>query len=221
MQSLDKLQENSDEMAYELTTKNIWIISAVALFALFFVGGFVLKSDFSNPKIFINETPIYKNSQFQLKSGDTYDYSYVINGTKTNITYEIVDDNGCTQIRITNGMRRSSICVDKDGLDTKLKSNATLSDPSFLLFKPWMLALDSNWNWNNTLYLNFNNKLSRMTTNTYHVMRIENYNGRRTFVVSESDDQGINQYDWVDYQKRILVKASGSGYEITLLNQLN
>ena len=207
-------------MSYELTTQNIWILSILLLLGVMVVGGFTLQPDFQSPKLHINETPIVKNSQLQLRSGEIYEYSYILNGTGTNITYEIVDGNDCTEIRITNGMGKSSVCIDKNGIDKKLETNATLSDPSFLLFKPWMLALSEGWNWNNTLYMNFNNKLTRMTTNTYHVMRMDMYRGRRVFVVKEADDGGVNQYDWIDYQKRVLLRANGPGYDLKMTSGL-
>jgi hypothetical protein len=196
------------------------ILSIVILLGIMLVGGYGLKSDFQSPRLYINETPIVKNTDFQLKSGELYEYAYTINGTRTNITYEIVDSNDCTEIRITNGMGKSSVCVDQNGVDKKLNSNATLSDPSFLIFKPWMLALSYNWKWNNTIYMNFNNQLSKMSTNSYHVMRTDRYRGRDVFVVRESDENQITQYEWVDMKKRIVLKSVGPGYQLELINGL-
>jgi predicted N-acyltransferase len=117
-------------------------------------------------------------------------------------------------------MGKSSVCVDQNGVDKKLNSNATLSDPSFLIFKPWMLALSYNWKWNNTIYMNFNNQLSKMSTNSYHVMRTDRYRGRDVFVVRESDENQITQYEWVDMKKRIVLKSVGPGYQLELINGL-
>ena len=134
-----------------------------------------------------------------------------------NITYIVIQDTDCTRIFIDESVNNTNICVDEWGVD-KTGSNATFKDPSFLLFKPWMLALHDSWSWNNSMYMGLGDMDSHIADNSLRVMRIEEYMNRTAYVVELSTSTGSKEYQWVDAEKRIMLKSLGQGYQVELVD---
>ena len=83
-----------------------------------------------------------------------------------------------------------------------------------------MLALRENWHWNNSMYVAFDDMESMISETYYRVMRTEYYRGRLSYVVEISSDSGPVEYEWVDAEKRILLKTVGDNYSLELIEGL-
>jgi hypothetical protein len=92
--------------------------------------------------------------------------------------------------------------------------NSTFQNPSILLFKPWMLALREGWTWKSSMYLSFDGALSHVSDTNYRVIRSESYENRTAFVVELKSEDNYSEYQWVDAEKRVLLKSMGEGYEV-------
>lgn len=204
---------------FDMSSKNVGLATLIVLIAIMAFSALTVKPQFESPSLVFKEEPIEKNTEFQLQPGEQYVYSYVFNNTPINITYQVLGGAGCTAIRVAESVNSSETCVDKWGND-RGGYNSTLGNPQILLFKPWMLALNQGWHWNSSLYMSFNGSLQYMAGIEYRVLRIENYLGRPAFVVRENASNGLPQYEWIDVEKRVLLKLKGENYEITLTDGL-
>jgi len=119
----------------------------------------------------------------------------------------VVEDRGAT-----------GVCLDGEGMD-ETGSNATFSNPGILIFKPWMLALREGWNWNTTMFLSLGGTLEHVGDVGYRVIREDNLSGRRAYLVEIRAEGADPEYDWVDAEKRILLKMQGKGYEVVLAGE--
>jgi hypothetical protein len=173
---------------------------------------------FQNPKIVFREEPLHKNTELQLRPGDIYTYTYLLNNSSVNITYAVFEGPGCTVVRVVESANGTGVCLDRWGMD-RSGSNSSFEDPSILLFKPWMLALNDTWRWNNSMYLSFNGAEDLVSENRYRVVRREEYRGRESYVVEIASSTGPAEYDWVDAERRVLLKVMGSGYEVALAEE--
>jgi hypothetical protein len=189
-----------------------------ALIAMILIGAALFKSLFENPQVVIKEAPLQKNKGFQLRPGEQYRYSYVLNESGVNMTYVILEGYGCTRIKLLEAVNSSGICVDGWGMDES-GSNASYMEPSIMLFKPWMLALREGWTWNNSMYISYNGAEEHISDISYRVVRMENYSGRESYVVEIKSGSGPAEYDWVDADKRVLLRVKGEGYEVVLANE--
>jgi hypothetical protein len=176
----------------------------------------IFKTMFENPKLVFKEEPLYKNKEFQLRPGEQYKYSYVVNSTEVNFTYAILGGGNCIGIRVIEEVNNTPTCVDKWGVG-RTGSNVTFENPSIIFFKPWMLALNDTWKWNNSMCLSLDGNEKYISTTYYRVIRRENYSNRETYVVEVMSASGPAEYDWIDVEKRIALKIVGDGYEIRLI----
>ncbi len=194
----------------------ILVLTVAIMVALLAIGAFLMSPALGNPTVVYIEAPLHKNTYFQPVPGETYVYTVTMGNSTTNATYEIVPGDGCTGIRLMESVNMSGACVDRFGMD-KSGFNTTVGNPPLIMFQPWMLALQDDWTWNSTTYLSFNGGLEEVSQNTYRVMRLEDYNGTQAYVVELRSDNESPDYEWVDAQKRILLKMTGDGYNIDLV----
>lgn len=195
---------------------NIMLIATVLILFLFIAMAAVMfQPSLQNPTVIFKEAPLQKNTQLQLQPGEEYQYSYMFNGTAVNITYAVLEGDNCTRVVVEESVNDSETCLDNWGNDFT-HSNATFDNPSILLFKPWMLALDDGWTWNNSMYIVYGGAEQHISDTYYKVVRMENYSGRMSYVVEVIPDSGSAEYDWIDAQKRVLLKIEGDGYEVLL-----
>lgn len=194
---------------------NLHLIALAALVAMLILANALFKPLFDNPKIVFVGEPLEKNTRLQLRPGEVYSYTYAMNGTSTDISFGIFEGRGCTGIRMLETGNASGICVDEQGLE-KNGSDSAYSDPSIVMFKPWMLALEDGWTWNNSMYISYDGGEEFVSETRYRVIRMENFSGRDSFLIEIKSGEGIAEYDWVDSEKRILLKAIGEGYEVGL-----
>lgn len=196
----------------------ITLAAIFALIMIIIIGSAMFGPLFENPKIVIKEAPLKKNKELQLKPGEQYRYSYTINNSTLNITYVILDGNGCIRIKLLEAANSTGVCVDRWGMDES-HSNASYTEPSIVLFKPWMLALHEGWTWNNTMYISYNGAEERIANTSYRVLRVENIGERQSYVVEIKPSEGPPEYNWVDAEKRFLLKVEGKGYRAVLANE--
>ena len=190
-------------------------VTAIGIFLIVVMASaFIFGPRFESPKLFYAEEPLVKNKEFSLLPGENYTYDLSMNRTVANITYVILPGNGCTRIRMINA-NASEACVGRDGTD-RAGYNSSLTNPAIILFKPWMLALREGWRWNTSTYIYYGAKQEKISNTSYRVIRTENYSGRQSFVVAIESGEGPAEYQWVDAEKRILVKMVGENYEIAL-----
>ncbi len=203
----------------KLSSLNAMAAAVVVLLAVIAFSAIMFKPHFENPKVTLAEEPLAKNAEFQLRPGEHYIYAYLINGSQLNTTYQILNGNNCTIIALMEAQPPSTSCVDRWGMD-KRGYNSLLENPQMMLFKPWMLALREGWIWNTSMYMAFENESQYVAGMDYRVMRTDTWRGRKAFVVVENISGSAPQYEWVDAEKRILLRVQGEGYEAVLVEGL-
>jgi hypothetical protein len=205
----------------EISSGTVAIATMVVLLALMFVSGLMFKNQFESPRVTFTEAELSKNKELQLSSGEDYMYmyGYLLNNTTVNITYSVMKGNGCTVIRLMDSVNKSEICVYKGGSD-KSGSNATYANPAILMFKPWMLAVNESWHWNNTMYMIYDDSKYHIADTEYRVIRTEYYRGRMSHVVMINSTVASPEYQWIDEEKRVMLRTIGDTYEIVLMKGL-
>jgi hypothetical protein len=196
------------------------ITAALILIVLIAVAALIYQPRLENPRLAFKEELLEKNTQLQLQPGEVYTYTLIMNNTPVNITYLIMEGQGCMIIRVAQSVNFSGTCVDEWGMDGS-GYNSALSSPSVLMFRPWMLALKEGWRWNNSMYLEYNGKEEFISDTHYRVIRSEDLNGRQSFLVEIKSDTGPAEYQWIDAQKRVLLKSVGEDYEVLLQENLS
>ncbi len=191
------------------------VASVTALIVLILLGAAMFKSMFENPKVVFLEAPLQKNKEFQLQPGEVYRYSYLMNKTSINMTFYVLEGTGCTRIRVMESRNNSEVCLDRWGMDAS-GSNVTSDNQYMILFKPWMLALREGWTWNNSMYISYGGAGEHITDNYYRIVRMENYSGRESYIVEIKSESGATEYEWIDAEKRVLLRVIGEGYEVVL-----
>jgi hypothetical protein len=195
----------------------VGLAALAALIIIIMAGSALFRSTLENPRLFFVEPPIQKNSELKLTPGEQYRYSYLLNNTPVNLTYIILADSGCTRVRVLENLNDSGVCLDRWGNDES-GFNSTYENPSILLFKPWMLALEEGWRWNSTMYVQYSGGRQYVTDTYYRVVRLENYSGRESFIVEIKSKEGDIEYYWIDAEKRVLLKIEGKGYLVELVD---
>lgn len=208
---MEKLQKISECMK-----NDIFVLTLVVFFAMVVIAAIIVAPSFGKSSIDYVESPLSKNSKLQIQDGDVFEYKYYLNNTVVNITYVAID-RGCTMIFISESVNKSSICIEEYGMDES-GSNSSFSDPAFILFKPWMLAVKENWSWKNSMYMNYDGVMRHIADNEYKVVGIDEINGKKNFKIEINSSDGTYEYNWVDVDKRIINKIQGKGFVVELVN---
>jgi len=195
------------------------VAALVVLFLLISLAAMHLKLTLDEPELVSLGAPLHKNSALQLHAGENYTYLYNSTESVMRRSYGVSEGPGCTVISILGEKDSAAVCLDESG-ERVMGSGSGYGDPTVLLFKPWMLALNDSWRWNSSLYLAFNNSAPQHVSDTsYRVVRRESYMGREAFVVEIQSDLEEPEYQWVDAEKRMTLRIIGEGYEVLLENQ--
>lgn len=200
----------------EISAKTVGLITVLVLLGIMLISGLTFQSQFEDHKVIFKEGPLEKNTKLQIKPGETYRYAYVMNQSGLNMTYSTGSGTDCTLIVLMESVNHSEICIDEDGMDEG-GSNATYTNPAVLLFKPWMLALDDGWSWNTSMYMEFDNDEHYLMDVNYRVLRTDNYRGRLAYVVEISSPGGPEEIQWIDAERRVLLKTLGPSYELVMV----
>ncbi len=198
-------------------------IAVVILIAIVIVGIMSINmptQDFETSEFIQKEAPLEKNKEFQLKKGEYYEYEMRYENATGGISFLVEGGAYCTFLstgaQFENAKR---VCVDRYGNDDS-GSNVSLSEPMIFFFKPWMLAVDDNWKWNTTVYAVVNDTEVYVMDVYYSTIRTDIIDGRKAYVVKIDMGEGQEYYDWIDDEKRILVKEMGGGMTVELVEGL-
>jgi len=169
-----------------------------------------------NSSLVIREGNLTKVTNLRIAPGETYSYSYKVGNESTNLTYSLSAGFGCTAISMLESQAR--ICINEYGND-RSGLNSTYSEP-VIITKPWMLAVRENWRWNVSSVLVFQGFEKPVEDVSFSTVRKEYYRGREAYVVKLSSSLGSEIWDWVDADKRVVLREIGPGYELVLVDGL-
>jgi hypothetical protein len=193
------------------------IIAMAVLIAVMIFSMYTLKPQLDNPVFLVKEGSLMKNTLLRISPGESYSYVYTAGNASANLTYDVLEGPGCTLVSLSD--TSASICLDRAG-DDKNGSNASYSVPAMIFSKPWMLAVEDGWHWNVSSYLVFDKMVKHISDVNYTAVRREYYKGRESYVVQISPSDSEPIIDWVDSDKRILLKETGPDYEVDLVSGL-
>ncbi len=198
---------------------SIFKITAVLLIVLVIaavMGPRIPQPDLEASRFENVEAPIYKNAEFSLGKGEYYVYEMVYGNATAGMTFNVDSGPYCTFLSTgTQFAEAKRACVDRQGNDYS-GSNVSLAEPMIFFFKPWMLAVDDNWKWNVSVYAIVDNSSVYVMDINYSTIRTDIIDGRETYVVKIETGEQV-YYDWIDKEKRILVKETGGGMTVELV----
>jgi hypothetical protein len=203
---------------FELSLPMIGVIAVGALLLIMLYSGGQVEPFLKNAKTTMEEEPLDKNIGLQIKGRENYVYTYYMENTSFNMSFSTAQGPGCVVLKYDDSPDAYT-CIKPDGTDGG-GSNASLSNPLLMPFKPWMLAVDDVWHWNATMQIAYGNISNNIASVEYKTLRKELYRGRQAYLVRLSSEDS-DTLVWVDAQKRILLKETGPGYEIVLVKGLN
>ena len=200
---------------------NYLVISLGFFLAIILLSALFIKPSDVLGKISIEEQPLQKVTELQVKPGERYLYEYKISEPEkltTTLAYQIKKGNGCTILEVDQGTNKSGVCIDKYGNDES-KSNVSLAKPFFYIFYPWMLAVNEDFNWQIYVFTHVPTKVP-MSEVQFTTIKREQLFGRDAYKVlvmnkGRSSNQTISR--WIDIEKRILLKEAGENYEVVLI----
>lgn len=192
-------------------------LTLLLFIAIMAVSSFTLKPQLENPEFVTLEGKLVKNAQLGVASGETYVYVYSVGNDSANLTYQVSDGYGCTLITLVEG--HTSVCLDSAGNDAA-GQNASYAVQGMLLTRPWMLAIGDGWSWNVSAYIVYQGLIKYVGETDYAEVRKEFYKGRESYVVRIDSSENTTAWDWVDSEKRILLREIGPGYETELVSGL-
>lgn len=188
--------------------RNMILFSIGFVLAIFIIANFIFYIDLPTDVIKLNEGELHKNKGLALLPGERYVYS--LGSDLGQIEFEIKLGNNCMGVYINE--EYSGVCIDSDGTD-ETGSNLSFVHPQVIFFKPWMLALEEDWNWD----VEYMDKQTDEVILKYifEVTGEEEILGRECYVVQISGED-LDVTEWIDKEKRVLIKEVGSDYEIIL-----
>ncbi len=204
-------------MAMKMPT---WLL-ALAVFLILLLFSYIY-SPLAVPEIdyaefeFI-EAPLVKNANLSIGGGESYLYTYTSVNESGNITFETENLGNCIYIASPD-IRGTGVCLDRNGND-HTGSNVSMSDQNIFMFKPWMLAVDEGWEWNVSVYVAANSDSRYVFDVEFRTLKTETVNGREAYVVEIKKGGVVSLYEWVDKERRILLKETGSGVTIELVEE--
>lgn len=161
---------------------------------------------------YIKEDNLSKNKGLTLVPLERY--SYKTEGFEENVTIEYNIKYGSNCMGVYMFEQYSGICIDPDGKDST-GSNLFFANPQIIFFKPWMLALAPNWSWS----AGYADKQTGTFYSEYRfrVVGEEKIFGRDSFIV-EIIGPELNSKQWIDKQKRVLLKEETDSYTIIIVD---
>jgi len=207
--------------SWELSQTKIAAIALLVLIVVMFLSSTTFKPYLEKPVFLNKEGRLAKNTILQITPGESYTYAYSMVNESMNLTYVVLAGGNCTIIAVLGGQGSPSVCIDAAGND-KTGQNSTYAVPAVILTKPWMLAVSEGWQWNVSSYLTFDSIVNHLGDTNYTVVRKEYYKGREAYVVklASSEEGSADIWDWVDSEKRVLLREVSSGYEVELVSGL-
>lgn len=196
-------------------TLDAGIATFVIVLVIMFFSIILFKNDIESNNIVFKEAELVKNKPLQIQAGE----KYVYNLSNNTYTYLIFQGYDCTAIRLVEYSSNSTICVDQWGLDES-GSNFGYNSPSVLIFKPWMLAVYDNWNWSAEIAILVSDSPKSASKVQFIVNKTEEFKGRKAYVVEEWNGGEFLQREWIDSEKRILLKLESQNGNAELIEGL-
>jgi len=201
----------------------VWI-AAIAVFLIIVIMGIMMfpieapTGPDELPVFEEDEEPLAKKTNLTLEPGEEYVYNYYTGEEDLeNMSFIVRERKGCHVYLYTPDVEISpGVCLDREGND-RTGSNVSYYDPYIYMFRPWMLAVDENWEWEVNIYAVKNESRTHVFDITYQTLRIDNINGRPAYVVEINTGEGLQTIEWIDVEKRILVKEEALGTTIELV----
>ncbi|MBN2477734.1 hypothetical protein JXB01_00405 [Candidatus Micrarchaeota archaeon] len=158
----------------------------------------------------IKEEPIKKVAGLGLVPGEYYEYRVETVNQSANISYLIGVTPECLQIIIV-GDEAVGTCIYPDGSDSS-GYNFTLENQMIAVYKPWMLAVNEEWEWG----VSINIGSTEIDKITFRGKGKEKVLGRDAYRVEITQGETVIT-DWIDAKKRILLYEEGKDYNVTLV----
>ncbi len=195
-----------------------FVLTVVILLIIMGAAVMMMKPmQFDSPSFVFEEAAIKKNSDLKIAVGETYVYNYTVNKVTIPITFTTKPGPNCLGIELRNTQNRTSVCLNNDGTDGA-KSNVTILEPVIFMFRPWMLAVDDNWKWQVVSSVKTGEVLVSKGQVEFKTIRTENLSNRTAYVIEiKSLEDGTTITNWIDKEKRVILKEEGPGYEILLV----
>jgi len=208
------------ETGFRLTPANTMLISLGIFIFIMFVSAQTLKPQLDNPQFVIKEEPLNKSATLMIKPGEVYAYNFRIanvTNTSVNLTYKVMDSGACTSVGLVEA--GLATCLDSGGNDFA-GQNSTYNESSIILTKPWMLSVKEGWHWNISVFMIFDSIEKEVAATNYTFIRKEYFKGREAYVIRIRSSDGSEAVDWIDAEKRILLKEIGPDYEVEMISGL-
>ena len=202
---------------------SMWIPALIIFIVLILMGAMMFPiippTTVEDLPVFVNvEEPLVKNTNLTVKPGERYTYNYYTTDEDLeNMSFIVKEKKGCAAYIYTTDVEISvGVCLNRYGND-RTGSNISYSDPYIYMFKPWMLAVEENWEWTVPVYAVKNDSKVHVFDITYRTLRIDNINGRPAYLVEINTGEGLQTLDWIDVEKRILLREEALGTTIELV----
>lgn len=202
-------------MEMDKSTKNNILITVLLVLIGIVISSTVYKPKIEQTTMVISQPQLVKNKVISFSDGETYRYSYKTDNDEKNITFVAVQLGDCIVLRIVE-IPGQAVCIDQFGLEN---NSDIYGSSSVFIFKSWMLAVYDKWNWKSTMTMIANGQEQEVSEYHYKVVGFEKVKNRNAFIIEEKTNDFV-QKEWIDSEKRILLKAEGEGFKIEL-NETN
>lgn len=204
----------SGKGGFRIGTALKYFLASLAVFiVIILLGGMFFKPNLPEG-IEIMEGSLSKNAELRIGPGEVYIYNYNINNTNNTLTFFTGAAPACVWIQVKEAVNATGTCIDRHGNDRK-GSNVSLEVPYISMFKPWMLAVGSRWEWNTTAIVRIVNENVELGRARFRMTREERIFGRESYVVEITSGNEVT-IDWIDKERRVLLKEVGRGYVIEI-----
>jgi hypothetical protein len=201
----------------EISPTRMALITLALLVVILIFASQTLQPQLGNPQFTTTEGKLVKNAQLGIEPGESYTYLYSVGNTSVNLTYAVFEGPGCNLVSLAEG--HAMVCLDSQGNDAGGQNTSYLV-PAVILMKPWMLAVADGWTWNASTYIVYQGLVKHVSDANYTELRREYFKGREAYVVRISSTNADPVWDWVDSEKRVLLREIGTDYEINMTNGL-
>ncbi len=176
----------------------MWKWSLALIFILCLLSYLILSSANEESAQYIEGEKGVKTANISLREGE-YRYNLTIGNQSDVIVFEVIKRRGCTFI---------------DGGAVGGCAEEQLP-PEIFMFREWMLYLKPGMEWEDKVVFNYRGFLIETEVYKYRVEGVEKVGGRESYKVKVIGRNG-NETLWIDKEERILVRAEGLNYTITL-----
>jgi len=198
----------------DISGTSLGILSLGLFLLIMLASASIFKPQIDSTTFRIKEGELNKSKELQLKGGESYYYTYKVGNESANLTFAVINGQNCTMLFLVES--QEGVCLDSYGND-RTGLNSSFNTTGMIIFKPWMLAIDEGWAWNVSTYTTIDTYEKLFETTDFSFVRREQYKGRDAYVVRMSGSEGDYVWQWIDAEKRILLREIGPTYEVELV----